>query len=280
MNIYLQKYSLLFALFLGFIPEVKADELHQFDYKNTVVLKGNPNSLLTIPSINYRLNFSDTKVGISIRPLISITQFRPGVDLEISPIPYIKLLAGYERAFYFKGLFSYATAGADWSDSSRSRSTGLSTTGNFLNAALHLKLPIDKFIFRNRFKLTYATFEIEGNDEIIYDEILDIPLPIEGFSYTNETDALYVAGPKWVFGLRYTTSKAFIDLPKDPNGATHRIGPLISHVFYAKHGDLVDSISGFVLLNWYIKHRFRDGSDVSRLLPYSAIGFSITGTFL
>ncbi len=276
----LQKIFLFLALSLLLTPKAHAEKLHHLDYKNTVVLKGNPSTLLTIPSIDYRLHFSKAKVGLSVRPLVSITQFRPGVDLVIAPVPYVTLLAGYERAYYFKSLFSFRTPSADWSDSSRSRSTGLSTTGDFLNASLHIEIPIDKFVFRNRFKLTYATFDIEGTDEVVYDELLDIPLPIEGFSYTNETDVLYVSSPKWVFGLRYTTSKAFVDLPEDPNGATHRVGPLVSHIFYANQDGLVDSISGFILLNWYINHRFRTGKEVSPLLPYSAIGFSITGTLL
>ncbi len=260
--------------------EVSEEKLHQLDYKNTIVLKGNPSTLMTIPSLNYSLHFSKMKAGISFRPLVSITQFRPGIDVDFAPFRYVKIVAGYERAFYFKSLFSYGSPNSDWSDSSRSRSTGLSTTGNFLNATLQIELPIDKFVFRNRFKLTYATFDMEGTAQVVYDELLDIPLPIEGLSYTNETDALYISSPKWVFGLRYTTSKAFVDLNDDPNGSTHRIGPLVSHVFYTDNGGFVDSISGFILLNWYIKHRYRTGLGVSQLLPYSAIGFSITGTLL
>ena len=268
---------LFLLLFLTYLPSAYAEKSH-LEYKNTVVLKGNPSTLLTIPSLSYRLEFSSAQVGISIRPLISITQFRPGLDLEISPFPYLKILAGYERAYYLQSLFTFRNASSDWSDGSRSRSSGISARADFFHASLHAKIPIKSFIFRNQFKLSYAKFDVQGNDEIVYDELLDIPLPIEGLSYTNEFDALYVPNSKWIFGLRYTTSKALVD--EDPNGSTHRVGPLVSHVFYAKHGALVDSISGFILLNWYIKHRFRTGLEVSPLLPYSAIGFTVTGTFL
>ncbi len=36
----------------------------------------------------------------------------------------------------------------------------------------------------------------------------------------------------------------------------------------------------FVLVQWYLKHRFRTGADTSQALPLIGVGFQMTGDFL
>lgn len=279
MVIFLMKvFQSLFFIFSFslFTVSVQAQESH-LEYKNTAVLKGNPSTLLAVPELSYRFQIENLNVGLSVRPLISLSHFRPEVEIEFSPFESLQLRAGIAHGIYFESLYGFSGPTGNASDGNRARLQGNNGSANFFNLSGQLKLHFSKFIFRNHLKTSYAIYDPK-NSNFVYEELLDILVAKEGWFYSNELDFLYLYSSKWVLGLRYTTSNAFV-MNLDTT-ATHRIGPIASHVFFSNPNSTLETFSAFILLNWYMQHPFRSGQESSRLLPYSAVGFTITGSLL
>lgn len=60
----------------------------------------------------------------------------------------------------------------------------------------------------------------------------------------------------------------------------HRVGPFLGYTFFREDGRAFNNPTVFILVQWWLKHRFRTGVDTSQALPVLGAGFQITGDFL
>src|SRR5690606_22003306 len=100
--------------------------------------------------------------------------------------------------------------------------------------------------------------------------------------YVSDADLLWVE-ERVVIGIRHTAMVAQFsqDLAaSDPNGPTHRVGPLIVWKVRDARGETVDAMNLIFLANWYLVHTNRTGYDTPQWLSYLGIAFSFEGSFL
>ena len=225
---------------------------------------------------------------MNVQPVLSPAYFRLGAGLVAQPLSILRLGVTYEYVNFFGNfnlLQSYPTPAANWSDSAIEEAgeaeLNYSTAGRQLTLSALLQMKVGPIAARSNFRMMRFDTDVRDGDVVWYDQLLDYLLPANGWGLTNDADLLYITDFDLIAGLRYNVTTAFYDEgSEDPNEATHRIGPLISYTFSSDPGAVVDSLGGFMLINWYLSHRFRTGEDVSQAVPYFAIGMTVTGNLL
>lgn len=272
------------------------DSPHSVTYRNLIAIRLNPLGLVDALSVDYQYRlyksesplFANNFLGVNIQPVLSPAYFRLGGGIVAQPLSILRLGATYEYINFFGNfdfLQSYPSPAANWSDSSieEAGEAGLnySASGKQLTLSALLQMKVGPIAARSNLKLMRFDMDLQGEDVVWYDPLLDYLLPANGWGYTNDADLLYITDFGLIAGLRYNvTSATYDDDAEDPNEATHRLGPLFSYTFSSTPGETVDSIGGFLLINWYLSHRFRTGEDVSQAIPYFAVGMTITGNLL
>lgn len=170
-----------------------------------------------------------------------------------------------------------------------------------------------------------------------YDILTDAILPARGWHATADTDLLYAPeGAGISFGVRHSWVQAFFgdsDYQRtdfcanssggigaqgtvamgcgsagyyNPNGAMHRVGPLLAYNFRESYHGRFNAPTLFVAVQWWVNHRYRTGIGatganpqgdavareallgnptvggdfISGAIPYLAIGFSFRGDLL
>lgn len=272
------------------------DSPHSLTYRNLFAVRLNPLGLVDALSVDYQYRlyehdsplFANNYVGFHVQPILSPAYARMGAGIDIQPLSILRLGATYEYVGFF-GNFdfvqSYPVPAANWSDSSLEAGgeAGLNyaTTGSQLTVHMLLQMKIGPIAARTNLKVMKFDMDLRDGDTVWYDPLLDYLLPGDGWGVTNDADLLYLTDFGLVAGLRYSTTSANYDSEaEDPNDPTHRLGPLISYTFVSAPGEFVDSVGAFLVVNWYLKHRFRTGEDTSQALPYVAVGMTVTGDLL
>lgn len=272
------------------------DSPHSVTYRNLVAIRLNPLGLVDALSVDYQYRlyksdsplFANNFLGVNVQPVLSPAYFRMGGGIVAQPLSILRLGANYEYINFFGNfdfLQSYPTPAANWSDSAieEAGEAGLnySATGKQLTLSALLQMKVGPIAARSNLKLMRFDMDLREGDIVWYDPLLDYLLPANGWGFTNDADLLYITDFDLIAGLRYNVTGASYDEElEDPNETTHRIGPLISYTFSSNPGEMVDSFGGFMLINWYLSHRFRTGEDVSQAVPYFAIGVTVTGNLL
>jgi hypothetical protein len=159
-----------------------------------------------------------------------------------------------------------------------------------------------------------------------YDILNDLVLPANGWSTHIDSDLLYAPEGEGIsFGLRHSYTQAFFAKSDfrvtdvcaggngmtrgsamtpcaeflDPNGALHRLGPLIAYNFRESNHARFNAPTVFVAVQWWMSHRYRMGTGggqtarelalgnttapqdfVDSAIPYFAAGFSFRGDLL
>lgn len=286
----------LFAVFcIAFCAtEAAAEGGHSLSYRNVVVLQGNPILLRDLVSLDYRYRLYESSsphlrnnyLGFALRPVLSPGFARIGGAVEVAPASVVRLGLGWEQITFF-GTFdqlqSFAAVDADYSDAELGTrgdaDENYAATGTDVAVSALLQNRFGPVIVRDLFELHRVSYDLQTGDDFFYEPVLDMLLPEKGWAFSNDLDVLYISPLGLIAGVRYTLVKAFYDA-SDPNGPSHRFGPSLSYVVFQNPGAAFDSATIFVLLNWWLKHRFRTGEDVSGGVPFLSVGFSFTGALL
>jgi hypothetical protein len=161
-------------------------------------------------------------------------------------------------------------------------------------------------------------------DRVWYDSYYDLLTPSRGFSTTIDTDLLFSPeGAGLTIGLRHTYTQAFFQQTDfaagdtcvagrmgtgmaanqcleylEPNGAMHRLGPLIAYNFSESTHRRFNAPTLFIAVQWWLSHRYRNGGPSANELlvhpaatqvaadyinsgvPYFVAGFSFRGDLL
>lgn len=261
----------------------------------------------------------DNYVGIAVRPTLSGAFARGGVLAEVQPLSILRLWAAFD-ALYFFGIFSlfqsFEDPKADYSDSRISELASIGTVndprrnyatfGTQATVGVDFKIKIGPVAARSLTRLVRSDFNMRQGDRVFYDQLYDMLSPNNGVMFTNDTDLLgyfdlgalnLFKGMRVVGGIRNTVTAGLYDesryAPEDPDATTTnivrrtfadnaiwRVGPLVSLTLFDEPGALFNKPTIFMAAQWHILHRWRTDADVSRLIPYTFLGFAFSGDFL
>ncbi|EAU63989.1 hypothetical protein STIAU_6267 [Stigmatella aurantiaca DW4/3-1] len=276
---------------------------HRIVYKSTFALRYNPLGLLLDSrfSYRYRLYESDSKalrdnfLGLGLAPTVSPAFLRVGPYVEFNPLTLFGVWATMQYVQYFGSfdlLQGFPGAQSDFSDSAIKRNTAnrFSAHGWELTLGATLQAKVSRLLVRSQARLVRGDLNLRPGDRIYYDQLYDVGAPNRGWFFTHDLDVLYQGlENKLIAGARYTATTPFYDRARhfDPgdlntevSNASHRVGPFVGYTFKTEDGARFNTPTVFLLVQWWLHHRFRTGEDTSAALPLLGIGFQTTGDFL
>ena len=288
---------------LAAIPaaEAASPPEHRITYDNLFAARVNPLGLIEYIELAYqqRLYLSDSPlfdnnfVSVGVRPAITPAWARIQAVLRVQPTSFMQVWAEYAAGGHFGsfGLMqSFRYADAPFNDTIRDQGeeAGLNyaATGTQIGLGVLLQAKVGPIAARSSTRFIRGDHDLREGDTAYYDIIYDLVIPDEGWASNTDTDLLYLTDFGLTAGVRWTFNAVFAretDLdpnrttPGNPNSPYHRIGPLVAYTFFNEPGAAFDQPTVMVLANWWLKHRFRTGEDVSQALPYIILGFSFRG---
>ncbi len=288
-------------------PTLDPRPRHRWIYSNLTALRYNPLGLVNEFTTGYRYQlidkdsvlFRESFIAAQLHTYMTPAYARIGPKIDIQPLALLNLSATYDYTGYFGsfGLFqSFESPTADWSDTELGRRDdsndpaidNYSTTGHWVTLAALLQAKVKNVAVRDNLKFYWADYDLRDGDTVYYHQTLDLPQPDRGWTLTNDADLLYLFDFGLTVGVRYTLTHAFYQArhfqasePQSmPNGPTHRIGPAVLYTFFDRPDKRFNKPTLIVLTQFWAKHRFRTGQDVSAAVPYLVIGFRFTGDIL
>lgn len=276
---------------------------HRVVYSNAIFLRVNPLGLEDRFSISYRRRlsartgklFEDTYFGLGFTPTVSPSISRVGATVFLVPLAILQLRAAY----YFIGYYGsqkfkahpfdspYANSGPDALDVRADNKQAINTYGGQAELAALFQVKFGPIAIRDEVTFFHNNIRLPSPNDVFYDLRHDILAPAKGWFLANDTDIVYVnAKHRFNIGARATYYHIFYptnsfepgdDADNKSIGDHARIGPLVSYTFKdrPKHRFMKPTL--FFAAQWWLKHRYRTGQDVSQALPLFILGFSFTG---
>lgn len=271
----------------------------RFIYSNLTVARLNPLGLLELLEGGYQLRLyesesavlKDNFVFFGLRPMFTPAWARVAGVLKIQPLSVLQLYAEYSAggAFGTFGLMqSFTSADADYSDTIRrdlaDAGTNYAATGTQIELGALLQAKVGPIAARSNARFIRPDHDLRAGDVALYDVVYDALIPNRGWALNKDTDLLWVSDFGLVAGARWTFTHVFArpaDLSSpsaaNPNANLHRVGPFLAYTFYKEPGARFDEPTVILIGNWWLKHPFRTGADVSQAVPYFVLGFRFTG---
>lgn len=279
----------------------------QWAFTNQFAIRYNPLGLQNETFIGYRsklynkphdnLLFGKAYWWVGGVARVSPQFAQAGVFFRTLPIAILELqgifshVAGFKDSSEIQGYYTDGTR-----DAVGTTESARAATGNFIGsgwqASLQARLQIKVGSIAIRSTNLFRRFDLngEGNqleDDLFYDQTLDVITPFQSWVYQNDVDVLYVkkASP-WVVGARYTITKPLTD-PSSPDVNAdaiydiQRAGLLFAWKFKAnptaqgleaRHRHAL-----IVLSQWHLDHSYRVGQSMNKLIPYFAVVYSLSG---
>ncbi|MFO0594554.1 MAG: hypothetical protein U0228_04600 [Myxococcaceae bacterium] len=278
----------------------RAPPLHRIVHKNTLAVRYNPLGLIYDGRFSYRLRLyenegralRDNFIGVGVAPTASPAFVRIGPYVEFNPLTMFGVWAMVQFVQYFGSfdlLQGFPGAQSNFSDASikLNRDNRLPANGWELTLGATFQAKVGPIVVRSMARLVNGHMKLRDGDRIYYDQFYDVGAPNDGWTFTNDLDVLYQGlENKLIAGARYTATVPLYDPTKhyDPNATEqsadnglHRLGPLIGYNFKIEDGAKFNNPTVFILVQWWLKHRFRTETPA---LPLMGVGFQVTGDFL
>ncbi|PZR18797.1 MAG: hypothetical protein DI536_02650 [Archangium gephyra] len=276
---------------------------HRIVHKNLIAVRYNPLGLLYDGRFSYRFRLyeSESKVlrdnfiGVGLAPTASPAFIRIGPYVEFNPWTVLGFWSAIQVVQYFGSfdlLQSFPGAQSNFSDTAIRAATATKqpTNGWELTIGANFNVKVGPIVVRSFARLIHGNMAIRPGDRVYYDQFYDVLAPNGGWTFTADADVLWQGlENRLVIGARYTATAPLYDParhldPNDPvqaaDNSMHRVGPLVGYTFKSIDGDAFNNPTLFVLIQWWAKHRWRTGADVTGALPLMGLGFQITGDFL
>lgn len=268
---------------------------HRLYYSNATFARVNPLGLISVGQLGWRRRladkpasnvlFGDTYTYVAAVSRVSPAFGRLGAHLEVSPIAIFKAWVDLEGVGYF-GTFDQVTGFSDASpayddDSLDAMARGLPTGGWVFTGGAVLQAKAGPVAVRSTFQATRFSIGLPDGEEYFYDQIWDRLAPNNGFMLLNDADVMGVFEHARV-GTRWTWTDGLVDDPDSLAGmAHHRVGPLFAWQFSeGPPGKRFNRPTLFTLVQWWLQHPYRDGTEQSQAMPLVAVGFAFQGDLL
>ncbi len=286
----------------------RAPPQHRVVHRELIALRGNPTGLILDSRLSYRyrlyrdegLALRDNYIGGGAAIMASPAFLRVGPYVELAPASFVTLWSSLQYSTYFGGfglMQSFASPRDDFSDEELDRRSELfdndplvnySTSGIELTVGVNLQARVKSLAVRSQSRLVHANLDLRAGDDTFYDQVTDVLMPDDGFTFITDLDAAYLTlDDHLVFGLRYTASLPFYSAssyepgePQEHDNTTHRAGPVAAYTFFNRDGSSFNSPTVLLLVQWWLDHRYRTGAETSQAIPLAAVGFRFTGDLI
>lgn len=234
--------------------------------------------------------FENNFVDVALTPSSSPAYGVVGARLWLQPLSILNLRAQYEVVGYY-GTFghmqSFEDPMAEWSDDDLSelkdQGTNYTTTATRLWLTGQLQAKVGPVAVRNTFEAAKMWADLRDGDRVFYSPLMDYLVEDGGWTMQNTLDVVYILDLPLVIGLRHHVMWAEYSsdvAAEDPNGPAHRLGPLIVWPFLSQETGTIQSGRAVLLLNWYLKNRYRAGEASSQAIPYIGSALILEGDLL
>lgn len=272
---------------------------HRLVHRQILVTRVNPLGLLYDGRFMYRFRLYESErpalrdnfIGIGIAPGASPAFARGGLYVEVQPASFIGFWSVYEYVQYFKTfnlLQSWPSAQGDFSDTAIRNLGGTHYAGGGTQWTIGMNLQgkVGVVVGRALFRLVRPDFNLRAGDTVQYDQFYDTLMPNRGWSLFGDVDVFAQLPVGLIAGARYTLAVPFYGpqhldptLP-GPSNAHMRVGPALGWQFSSRDGAAFNAPTLFLLVQWWLMHRFRTGADTSVALPCITLAFTFNGDFL
>jgi len=229
----------------------------------------------------------DTYLDTRLKVIVSPTFVRFGPALYLQPVAFLKLGGGYlfNRHFGVLGsLASFPNAAVEHDDA---RLAELADEGATYAASRHhlfadveLRARFGDVGFKNLTRGTYYSAELRNGDTVFYSKGLDLLVPNEGRTLSNQTDLVYFWREQWIVGLHLSIAHPFYTsrhAPAPEQPTRLRIGPEVAWIAYDEAGAAINRPTVFSTLGWWVLHPYRTGASVHAAIPFAMLAFRIEG---
>lgn len=266
---------------------------HRIVYGNLLSARYNPLGLEDRLDLEYRyrlvesdaLLWNDTYLGVGFVPAVNPVMTRLGATVTIKPIAVATLSVAYSYTIWYGAmghLRAFSSPDDDYSDSEIDRGSerAITTTGHELQLRAGLVGKIGPVALSNGLEFYFARMDLEGGGDYYYQPRFDALVRNPGWLLSNDTDLVYITDFGFVFGARNSLVHAF-EVNGDAAGRydspSDRLGPLLAYVFFDKPRGAFNKPTILLIVNWWLKHRFRTGEDVAQGVPYLVLAFKCEG---
>ncbi len=273
-------------------------------YTNLTALRINPLGLQNQFELDYQLQLFEpgdsillkgNYLGATAVAVLSPASSRVGAAVKFRPLALLKLEARFEHIAYFGNfghVSSFESPRDDYSDTAidvgEEAGANASQSGWNLTLDAEIRAKIGPMVVRNRFKANYIEMSVKDGDTVWYEPYWDMMLPSSGWYLLNDADLLFYVTDQLIIGARYSLTSVTYDASdyrpgerrNNINSPDHRLGPLVAYTFWDDPEATFNRPTVVLILNWYLKQRFRTGADVSQAMPYIVLGFAFRGDLL
>jgi len=273
---------------------------HRLIYNNLTGFRYNPLGLSNELSIGYRYQlinrdtilFRESFISAQAHTVVTPAYVGAGPRIEVQPAVVLNLSATYDYVRFFGAfgsLQSFPSANAQWHDDVISdladKDLNYGAGGHQITLSALLQGKVKNVAIRDNPKLYWYDFDLRNGDRTYYNQTIDILVPGRGWAMTNDLDLLYLFDFGLTLGARYTVTQAFYrdehfapgEETTNINGPTHRVGPALIYSFYDRPDQRFNQPSLVVLAQWWAKHPYRTGREVSGAIPYFVVAFTFKG---
>ncbi len=284
-------------------PQLAARPRHRWIYNFLLGSRYNPVGLSADFTTGYRYQlidkdtalFRESFLAAQIHTVVTPAYSGIGPRIQIQPAAVLNLSASYDYiGFYgaFGSLQSFPSATDEWTekriDDLQEEGTNYGAGGHQVTLSALLQAKVKGVAIRDNLKGIYYDFDLRNGDRVFYNQTIDMMVPDRGWAITNDLDLLYVFDFGLTLGARYSLTHAFYrpehfapdEAATNPNSPTHRVGPAIIYTFFKRPDQRFDQPSLIVLAQWWAKHRYRTGQEISGAIPYFVLAFSFKGDLL
>lgn len=273
---------------------------HRLIYRNFTAGRVNPPGLVNETTLGYRRQFVarnsplflDSFALVGGHAYVTPAFVRVGPTVEFQPLAALNLGVTYDFVGAFGNLgqiqsFASPTdrAGPDEFSDNKAAGRHYATWGHLVTLSALLQAKVKRIVLRTSTKAYWSDLRLRNGDRVYYDQSLDIVVPDRGWSIINETDFIYLFDKGLRLLVRHSLTHAFYErrhfMPGEPvsqpNGPTSRLGPAVAFTFFDRPGVRFNKPTVFLLSQWWLRHRWRTGEQVSAGIPYAAVGFAFEG---
>ena len=233
-------------------------------------------------------NFIAVVPGLATSP----ASMRPSLSVEFQPASVFNLFVAYQPTLWYGWLGSVQSFPSVHSDWGAAIVSSPNSPGGPYTLLVHqvvfgatLQAKVGDFAVRTITRLNYFRASTHNGDPVFYDPRADLLTPARGWTLEEDAVATWSASKRLILGLDlvyehalYPSSVFQPGEPRDNPNSQLRLGPLAVFSPYShKPGALFDAPAFFLLVSYYLEHRWRSGDRVSAAVPYLAAGMSFAG---
>jgi len=271
---------------------------HSFTWMNLTAVQWNPLGLQTDLVLGYRYRLYNSQSMLFRNSFVSpffITRVNPafgrvGAGVTIQPIAAFRLQAQYEYRAYF-GSFDMLQSwtsptedhGPDRREQRGDADENYLGTGHQLSLKATVRMKVGPIALLNDTTLFYFRMNLRPGDTVFYAALVDTVMPGKGWTVVNDANLVYVTRFGLIAGLRYSVihaaySKADYSgaAPQNINTPMHRLGAIAAYTFKSSRKRF-QKPTVILIVNWWLRHRYRTGQEITQALPYGVVAFRVHG---